>query len=116
MAERDLVPDVLTIEEAALVLRVGRTAAYEQARVWRETGGKAGIPNIEVGGQYRVPTGALAEMIGRPITHIPESHPRRRPEPQPPERNTRADVRELRSARRPGARLAPSAGQGALPL
>ncbi len=45
MPELDPVPDVLTIEEAALVLRIGRTAAYEQARIGRETGGHAGIPN-----------------------------------------------------------------------
>jgi Helix-turn-helix domain len=59
MAELDPVPDLLTLEEAARVLRIGRTAAYAQARVARETDGRAGIPNIAIGGQYRVPRGAL---------------------------------------------------------
>jgi hypothetical protein len=71
MAELDPVPDLLTVEEAARVLRIGRTAAYAQARVARETAGRVGIPNITIGGQYRVPRGDLEARIGRPITHIP---------------------------------------------
>jgi hypothetical protein len=75
MAEPDPLPDLLTIEEAALILRIGRTAAYEQARLWRVTGGQVGIPNILVGRQYRVPRAALEATIGRPITHIPRRVP-----------------------------------------
>jgi hypothetical protein len=36
-------PLVLTIEEAAEVLRISRWAAYEQARIWRESGGRHGF-------------------------------------------------------------------------
>jgi hypothetical protein len=42
MAEQTSLPDFLTIDEAARVLRLGRTAAYEQARIWRDTDGRAG--------------------------------------------------------------------------
>jgi hypothetical protein len=65
------VPDCLTIDEARRVMRLSKTTAYEQARVFRETGGKAGLPNFEMGG-LRVPTAALENLLGRPITHIPE--------------------------------------------
>jgi hypothetical protein len=37
----DELPEVLTVEEAAAVLRIGRGAAYELARQWRESGGAA---------------------------------------------------------------------------
>jgi len=70
MAEAS-VPDCLTIDEARRVMRMSKTTAYEQARVFRETGGKAGLPNFEMGG-LRVPTAALENLLGRPITHIPE--------------------------------------------
>jgi hypothetical protein len=60
------------VEEAACVLRIGRTAAYGLVRTWREAGGEAGIPYIAFGSSYRVPTGALEAMLGRRITHIPE--------------------------------------------
>jgi len=56
-------PEVLTVEEAARVLRIGRNAAYEQARRWRETGGSEGLPVIHFGRTLRVPRRALAEMM-----------------------------------------------------
>jgi len=96
MAEPALVPDLLTIEEAALVLRIGRTVAYEQARLWRATGGRIGIPNIEVGRQYRVPRAALETMIGRPVTHIPEPRTGQRARIMPAGRaDASAPVRQL---------------------
>lgn len=118
----ELVPDLLTIEEATRVLRIGRTAGYEQARQWRETNGAVGIPVMDVGGQFRVPRWKLEERIGRAITHIPE--PRRtsrRPETKPAERaggvRHGGEVRELRPAGRGRpARPDRGGGQGALPL
>jgi excisionase family DNA binding protein len=63
---RDL-PEVLTIEEAAEVLRIGRTAAYGLARQWRATGGQAGLPVVELGRTLRVPRSALEQLLtGRP--------------------------------------------------
>ncbi|QYG94327.1 helix-turn-helix domain-containing protein (plasmid) [Iamia sp. SCSIO 61187] len=58
--------EVLTIEEAAAVLRISRGAAYAQARRWRETGGREGIPCLQLGRTLRVPIGALQEMLEHP--------------------------------------------------
>lgn len=38
----DALPEVLTVEEAAAVVRIGRGAAYDLARRWRETDGRHG--------------------------------------------------------------------------
>ena len=43
-------PAFLTVEEAAAVLRIGRTAAYVLARRWEETGGADGLPVVRFGG------------------------------------------------------------------
>jgi hypothetical protein len=60
----DELPDILTLPEAAAVLRIGRTAAYEQARRWLDTGGRDGIPVIRVGRQFRVLRSSLVQMLG----------------------------------------------------
>lgn len=64
-------PDFLTVEEAARILRIGRTAAYEQAKVWRRTKGAAGLQVIEVGNSLRVPVTFLERQLGRPLRAIP---------------------------------------------
>lgn len=56
-------PDVLTIDEAADVLRISRNTAYTLARVWRETDGQKGLPVIELGRSLRVPRAALARLL-----------------------------------------------------
>ena len=66
MKTRDI--EVLTIEEAAVVLRISRGAAYAQARRWRETGGGEGIPCLQLGRTLRVPRDALHEMLAHPAT------------------------------------------------
>jgi hypothetical protein len=58
--------EVLTIEEAAEVLRISRGAAYALARRWRETGGCEGIPCLQLGRTLRVPSGALYAMLVHP--------------------------------------------------
>ncbi len=50
-------PLVLTVEEAAKILRIGRTAAYEAAR-------RGDLPVIRVGRSLRVPRHRLAQMLG----------------------------------------------------
>ena len=55
-------PEFLTVEEAAVLLRIGRTSAYALAREWRETGGRSGLPVVELGRQLRVPRAALEEL------------------------------------------------------
>lgn len=57
--------EVLTIGEAAMILRISRNAAYAAARQWRVTGGRIGIPCIEIGRTLRVPRADLDRMLGR---------------------------------------------------
>lgn len=61
-------PDFLTVEEAAAVLRIGRTGAYELARQFIRTDGGAGLPVIRIGKQLRVPRAALERWHGGPLT------------------------------------------------
>ncbi len=56
-------PEVLTVEEAAQVLRIGRGAAYELARRWRVTGGREGLPVVRFGRSLRVPRAALLRLL-----------------------------------------------------
>lgn len=69
--------DFLTVEEAAAVLRIGRTAAYEATRRYRATGGAEGLPVYKVGGTLRVPRHKLEEIGGGPI-EVPVGDARRR--------------------------------------
>lgn len=55
-------PLLLTVEEAAGVLRIGRTLAYSLARRYVESGGVAGLPVIRLGNRLRVPRWALLEL------------------------------------------------------
>lgn len=59
----DDLPEVLTVEEAAAVLRIGRGAAYELARRWRETDGRHGLPVVVLGRSLRVPRAALRQLL-----------------------------------------------------
>ena len=59
----DELPDVLTVAEAARVLRIGRGAAYEQARRWEATNGREGLPVVRLGRCLRVPTAALRRLL-----------------------------------------------------
>lgn len=53
---------LLTVEEAASVLRIGRSLAYQLAREYDTTGGVSGLPVIRLGGCLRVPRWALLEL------------------------------------------------------
>jgi len=61
-------PDMLTVIEAARVVRIGRSAAYQLAREYVSTDGASGLPAMRIGGQLRVPRHLLEEYIGGPIT------------------------------------------------
>jgi hypothetical protein len=73
----------LTVEEAARLIRVGRTKAYAMTREWRATNGRSGLPVVDFGNVLRVPRRALEELIGFelsgtavvPVTpdHVPEA-------------------------------------------
>jgi hypothetical protein len=62
--EREQTSLVLTVEEAAGMLRIGRSAAYEAARRYLDTGGAEGLPVVRLGRRLRVPRPALARMLG----------------------------------------------------
>jgi hypothetical protein len=61
----------LRVDEAARILRIGRSAAYEQANRWIATNGQCGLPAVKVGRMFRIPavleawatTGSDAEPI-----------------------------------------------------
>jgi excisionase family DNA binding protein len=86
-------PDFLSVEEAAAVLRLGRTAAYQLARRYLATGGADGIPAVRYGKQLRVPRCKLEEHLGGPITWPPTTSkkagaPQRAPGPRRTRRRT----------------------------
>ena len=66
-------PQLLTIEEAARVLRIGRSLAYQLARAYESSDGDDGLPVIRVGTCLRVPRWALIELVrtGRVVSLRP---------------------------------------------
>jgi excisionase family DNA binding protein len=64
---RDL-PAFLTVEEAAAIVRVGRTCAYQLARQFEFTDGAEGLPVVRVGRQLRVPLARLEEWAGASLS------------------------------------------------
>lgn len=64
----DVPPDTLTVEEAARIVRVGRSTAYKLVKEYEESGGASGLPMKWVGCQRRVPRPLLEEFLGGPIT------------------------------------------------
>ena len=72
-------PMLLKVEEAARVLRIGRSKAYEMTTLYVTSDGKEGLPVLRMGDVLRVPRFALREyvMTGRIVQLMPQ-----------PERNT----------------------------
>ncbi len=94
-------PLLLTVEEAAEVLRISRSLAYELAHRYETSDGHDGIPVLRVGSCLRVPRWALVELIatGRVVRLADEADLERRrtdreiflsrkvsQEPEPPRR------------------------------
>ncbi len=50
-------PEILTITEAAEILRIGRNSAYEAARSGQ-------IPTVRIGRKILVPKAQLAKLVG----------------------------------------------------
>ena len=57
--------DILTVEEAAAVLRISRGAAYDAARRWRATRSE-GLPVVQIGRRLLVPRTALETVLEHP--------------------------------------------------
>ena len=65
----------LTVPEAAKVLRLGRSAAYELALRYERTGGAEGLPVIRMGRLLRVPRARLEALAGGPLIEPAPSRP-----------------------------------------
>jgi excisionase family DNA binding protein len=75
-------PDLLTLAEAAAVLRIGRTVIYELARRHEDSRGVDDeLVVVRIGRQYRVPKAWLEARVGGPLTWPPSipSRPASRP-------------------------------------
>lgn len=57
-------PLMLTVSEAADVLRISRTTAYKLVELNRSTSGRAGLPHVRLGGRVFVRRVDLAEIVG----------------------------------------------------
>lgn len=66
-------PSLLTVEEAAQLLRIGRTKAYAMARQWRESGGQRGLPVLDFGDVLRVPLAQLEEFTGAEFSELSDA-------------------------------------------
>jgi len=63
-AEPETLPRAfLKIEEAARILRISRSSAYEQAHVYLDSGGAGGLPVIRLGRSLRVPRHVIATLM-----------------------------------------------------
>jgi hypothetical protein len=71
----DRLPPLLTVEEAAKLLRIGRTKAYALAQEWRTTGGRSGLPVVDFGHVLRVPLCQLEQLVGGHLTAPPVAPP-----------------------------------------
>ncbi len=101
-------PDLLTVLEAARVLRIGRTKAYGLVRRWFDTDGAEGLPAVRIDGQVRVLRPGVEEVIGGPISWpIPD-------EPIVETPSAPAAPIDIRS--RPTRRLPKASSQQPLPL
>ena len=65
-AEGEELPVVLSVEEAAAFLRIGRTCAYELARRYEATQGREGLPVVRLGRLLRVPRAGLLALLELP--------------------------------------------------
>lgn len=62
----DDLPPFLTVPQAAKLLQIGRTHAYELTTEWESTGGESGIPCVRFGSLKRVPLWAVIRRFGEP--------------------------------------------------
>ena len=59
-------PMLLTMIEAAALLRIGRTTIYKLAETWRVTGGAEGIPTVRIGTKLFVRRADLERIVSGP--------------------------------------------------
>lgn len=93
---REDLPYLLTVEQVADLVNIGRTLVHQKTKLFLDSGGVAvdGIPAVRIGRCKRVPRDRLLEWIDRGCMNIPsetaldELAPRRRTDddsaPRPP--------------------------------
>lgn len=59
----DELPPFMTVEQAAEVLQLGRSKAYDLTVEWERTDGLSGLPFAWIGHQKRVPREAIERII-----------------------------------------------------
>ena len=60
----DGLPLMLTVGEAAEVLRISRTTAYKLVELHRSTGGRTGLPHVRLGSRVLVRRVDLSAITG----------------------------------------------------
>ena len=72
--EWDALPMTLTVKDAARVLQIGRSKAYELTTLYASSGGTQGLPCLRLGDLLRIPKFALYEFVttGRIVQLIPQ--------------------------------------------
>ncbi len=78
-------PPFFTVEEAAEIVRIGRTLAYQLAARFQATNGAEGLPVLRIGRLLRVPRAALETWAGAELTATtPHLAPEQPDPPSPP--------------------------------
>lgn len=75
--EWSAMPLLLKVDEAAAVLRISRSKAYEMTTVYAATNGTTGLPCLRIGDCLRVPRFALLTLVttGHIVQLVPKTEP-----------------------------------------
>ena len=99
-------PPFFTVEEAAEIVRIGRTLAYQLAARFEATNGAEGLPVLRIGRLLRVPRAALETWAGAELTATTPHPAPEQPDPPvpPPPAIATATPTPLTPATRPSPR------------
>lgn len=67
----DNLPPFMTVEQAAEVLQLGRSKAYELTVEFEASAGRSGLPFVRLGRQKRVPRSAIARLMEVDLVRCP---------------------------------------------
>ena len=86
-------PLMLTVEQAREFLGIGRSLAYAEVRRYLATGGREGIPAVQIGSAIRIPRAGLVDLLlsaPAPESHSVELHAVAPPSPDRTSRRRRS--------------------------
>jgi excisionase family DNA binding protein len=66
----DAALELFTVEEAATLLRIGRTKAYDLTNLYEQSHGERGLAFVRIGNAKRIPRRAIEELIARAFAPI----------------------------------------------